>query len=260
MLDPDVLGQLTAPFAPAAGAMLDLIGLGPGAACLDLGCGPAAILEQLSARVGPGGRVVGVEGDPSRAPAARQRMTALGLSNVSLVSGDAFANDLSPASFDLVHACFLGALGGRQRERLRAMVALTRPGGVVAIQEPVASTWRCYPPRPAWDRLLAAITTAVGRSGGDLSAGLGTYRLFRRAGLQDVRVRAAVVTLQDAHPLMRLPIVLAGALRPQIVGGGIVAEDELDAALRECEYSALDGETFVTSFMVTQVWGRRAEG
>jgi hypothetical protein len=74
-----------------------------------------------------------------------------------------------------------------------------------------------------------------------------------------VRVRAAVVALQDAHPLMRLPIVLATALRSQIVAGGLMTGDELDAALRDCERSALDGETFVTSFLVTQVWGRRAE-
>ena len=230
MLDPDILGQLTAPFDAATGAMLDQMELGAATACLDLSRGPAGIRDQLSARLGPAGRVAG----PQDAP--------------------------PPAGFDLVHARFRSAFEGRQGERLRAMIALTRPGGVVAVQEPVIGTWRCYPSRTAWDRLLAAIATAVERSGGDLSAGRSSYRLFRRAGLEDVRVRAAVVTLQDAHPLMRLPIVLATALRPQIVAGGLMTGDGLDAALRDCERSALDGETFVTSYLVTQVWGRRAEG
>jgi hypothetical protein len=229
MLDPDVLEQLTAPFAAATATMLDQIGLDRAAACLDLSRGPAGILDQLSARIGPQGRAVGPVGERP------------------------------PAGFDLVHARFRGAFEGRQGERLRDMIALARPGGVVAVQEPVAGSWRCYPSRAAWDHLLAAITTAVERAGGDLSAGRSSYRLFRRAGLEDVRVRAAVVALQDAHPLMRLPIVLATALRPQIVAGGLMTGDELDAALRDCERSALDGETFVTSFLVTQVWGRRAE-
>ena len=103
------------------------------------------------------------------------------------------------------------------------------------MQEPVANTWRCYPARPAWDRLVQTIAMALGRAGGDLSAGQRTYRLFRRAGLEDVRVRAAVVALQDAHPLMRLPVLLADALRPQILEGGLLEEAELDDMLRAGE-------------------------
>ena len=56
---------------------------------------------------------------------------------------------------------------------------------------------------------------------------------------------------------MRLPVLLADALRPQILEGGLLEEAELDDMLRAGESSALDGETFVTSFLVTQVWGRR---
>jgi hypothetical protein len=96
---------------------------------------------------------------------------------------------------------------------------------------------------------------AVRRGGGDLSAGPGTYRLLRHAGLADVRVRTTVLALQDAHPAMRLPILLAGALRRRTVEGGRPDDD----ALRACEASALDPETFVTSFLVTQVWGRRPD-
>jgi SAM-dependent methyltransferase len=183
-----------------------------------------------------------------------------GLANVEVVEGDAFRTGLPRASFDLVHARFLMAVAGRGDDLLREMLALARPGGVVAVQEPIADTWRCHPPRPAWERLTEVIGAAVGQDGGDLAAGMGTYRLLRRAGLVDVHVRAVVVALQDAHPWMRLPILIAGALRPRIVGTGLLGEDDLDDVLRECEASALDRETFVTSFLVTQVWGRRAGG
>ncbi|HEX2513110.1 MAG TPA: methyltransferase domain-containing protein [Chloroflexota bacterium] len=270
VLNPEVLGLLASLWESEAEAMLDQIGVAPGASCIDLGCGAAGILRPLSVRVGAAGRVVGLEPDPRLLAAARRYAGEQALSNVQVLAGDIFDGALpfhgalpfdgAPplGAFDLVHARFLAAVHGRGPELLREMLALAGPGGVVAMQEPVANTWRCYPARPAWDRLVQTIAMALGRAGGDLSAGQRTYRLFRRAGLEDVRVRAAVVALQDAHPLMRLPVLLADALRPQILEGGLLEEAELDDMLRAGESSALDGETFVTSFLVTQVWGRRS--
>jgi hypothetical protein len=55
---------------------------------------------------------------------------------------------------------------------------------------------------------------------------------------------------------MRLPILLAESWREGIVGAGLMAEVELDAALRACERHLLEPATFVTTFLVTQVWGR----
>jgi SAM-dependent methyltransferase len=240
-----------------ADTLLARIGLVSGAACADLGCGGAGILRSLSRRAGPTGRVVGIERDPALAGAARRFAATHELANVAVVEGDALRTGLPRASFDLVHARFLLAVADRVDSLLQEMVALARPGGVIAVQEPVADTWRCHPPRPAWDRLIEVIGAAVRRDGGDLTVGLGTYRRLRRAGLVDVRVRTVVQALQDGHPAMRLPILLATALRPRILADGLVGEDELDDALRECEASALDPETFVTSFLVTQVWGRR---
>jgi SAM-dependent methyltransferase len=256
-LNPEVLGLLASLWESEAEAMLDRIGLAPGASCIDLGCGAAGILRPLSVIAGAAGRVVGLESDPRLAAAARRYAVEQELSNVQVLAGDVFDGPPPLGTFDFVHARFLAAVHGRGPELLREMLNLAGPGGVVAMQEPVANTWRCYPARPAWDRLIQTIATALGRAGGDLSAGQRTYRLFRRAGLEDVRVRAAVVALQDAHPLMRLPVLLAGALRRQILEGGLLEEAELDDMLRACETSALDGETFVTSFLVTQVWGRR---
>jgi SAM-dependent methyltransferase len=254
-----VLDLLAGMWEGEAEAFFERLGLAPGAACADLGCGSAGVLMPLSHRVGRNGRVVGLDRDPLRVAAARRRAAAQGLKNVTVVEGDAFRTGLPRASFDLVHARFLLAVAGRGDDLLPEMVALARPGGLVAVQEPVADTWRCHPPRPAWDRLTEAIGAAMRRGGGDLSAGLGTYRLLRRAGLVDVRVRTTVLALQDAHPAMRLPILVASALRRRIVEAGRLDDDSLDDALRECETSALDPETFVTSFLVTQVWGRRPE-
>jgi hypothetical protein len=39
------------------------------------------------------------------------------------------------------------------------------------------------------------------------------------------------------------------------VDGGLLTEVELDEALAECEEIAKNPDTFVMSFIVTQVWG-----
>src|SRR5712691_6654492 len=46
-----------------ARTMLDLIGVAPGWACLDIGCGPRGITDLMAERVGPSGRVVGLDKD-----------------------------------------------------------------------------------------------------------------------------------------------------------------------------------------------------
>src|SRR5690242_18851016 len=51
--------------APDSSALLDRIGLRPGDRAIDVGCGPRGIIDLLAERVSPGGRVVGLDGDPA---------------------------------------------------------------------------------------------------------------------------------------------------------------------------------------------------
>ena len=47
-----------------------------------------------------------------------------------------------------------------------------------------------------------------------------TLLIFRRAGLRDVQVRAALHTLQDRHPYMLMPIIGASGFRRVIIARG----------------------------------------
>jgi hypothetical protein len=182
-----------------------------------------------------------------------------GLANVEILERDAYNTGLARESFDFTHARFVFAPAGRDDALLSEMVALTRPGGTVAIQEPDASSWNCYPAHPAWERLKAAILAAFTGGGGDFNAGQRTFGMLRRAGLRDVRIRAAVIALQGEHPYKKLPVQFAASLRKRILDAGLLTEAELDEAVNECERIAGDPETVVMSFIVTQVWGRRED-
>jgi ubiquinone/menaquinone biosynthesis C-methylase UbiE len=47
----------------ATAEVLDRVGLGPGMSCLHVGCGPDAVMRLMADRVGPEGRVTGLEID-----------------------------------------------------------------------------------------------------------------------------------------------------------------------------------------------------
>ena len=246
---------------PETEAMLDQIGLQAGWRCIDLGCGGMGILGPLSRRVGPTGRVVGVDVGAPHLDAARRYVQDEDLANVEILERDAYDTGLPRESFDFVHVRFVFGPVGRDDELLREMLALTRPGGFVVIQEAVDDMpWRCYPPHPAWDRLTGAILGAFARGAGDFNVGQRTYGMLRGAGLQDVRIRPAVLALQHGHPYMRLPILMANSLRQPIVGGELLSEAELQEALAACEQVVQDPERFALTFLVSQVWGRKPGG
>ncbi len=237
-------------------ALLDQIGVQPGWRCLDLGCGALGILAPLSRRVGPGGHVVGVDTDERLLATARAHVEQEGLTNVEILQRDARETGLPRDSFDLVHMRFVWAFGHAD-EFLREMLALAKPGGFIASQETDQNSWCYFPPRPTWPRLKEAIEAAFIRIGGDANIGQQTYGMFRRAGLEEVRVRAAVAALQSSHPYMRMPILGANGLRKVIVGSGLMSELDLDETLADMERIIADPETYEISFTVTQVWGRK---
>lgn len=156
---------------PEAERMLDLIGIAPGWRCLDAGCGAMGILGPLSRRVGPAGRVIGIDLEAQQLAAARAFIHDAGLENVEIVEQDAYHTAFPRGSFDLVHVRFVFAQVGRDEELLHEIVGLARPGGIVAIQEPDATCWTCVPAHPAWDRLKGAILTAFRLGGGDFNVG-----------------------------------------------------------------------------------------
>ena len=66
---------------------------------------PSGILELLAERVGPRGRVVGLEVDPVHVAMAPPELVAeQGLTNVEVIRADARHTGLPPASFDVAHA------------------------------------------------------------------------------------------------------------------------------------------------------------
>jgi ubiquinone/menaquinone biosynthesis C-methylase UbiE len=239
--------------------LLDRVGLRPGQAVIDLGCGPRGILDLLAGRVGPAGRVVGLDADPAHTAMAAEFAAGRGLSGVQIMTADARRTGLPPGSFDLVHArtllVNLPDPGGVAAE----MVRLARPGGQVASMEPDTEHGWCYPPHPAFDRLCEIFTVAFRRNGADPWIGRRVPELFRQAGLDDVQVEARVQMYPPGSSRRTIRPDLVRAMRPQVLQMSLASAaelDELDAAARA---HLEDPHTLVISGLLFLTWGRKPD-
>ncbi|MBV8943687.1 MAG: methyltransferase domain-containing protein [Solirubrobacterales bacterium] len=116
-------------YAKEAGELFDLIGLGPGGAAIDVGCGVLGVVHLLAERVGPDGRVVGLEREARMVESARSLAEQHGLA-VEFIEADATATGLPDHSFDLVHARTLLLNVQNPRARRECMELRPAPPGV----------------------------------------------------------------------------------------------------------------------------------
>lgn len=131
-------------------AAIDLLGLRPGHRVLDIGCGTGLNFDCLQRRIGPSGSIVAVDASAQMLHQARRRADSEGWTNVRLIEGDATALDARALDagdgFDAVIVTYALSLMPGWRRALATMIAVTQPGGRVAVvdmQKPVgrARVW-----------------------------------------------------------------------------------------------------------------------
>ncbi|MEV5826887.1 class I SAM-dependent methyltransferase [Spirillospora sp. NPDC052242] len=181
--------------------LLELGGVRPGHAVLDVATGLGEPALSAASVVGPSGRVLGIDISPRMLEAARRR--AAGAGNVEFAVADAEAPGLPPGSFDVVLSRWGLMFAVDHGALFRSLARLLRPGGVLA-----AALWA----PPARVPMMALGHAAVrerlrlpppppGTPGPFSMAEAGTLAAeVRRAGFAEVSVTEHVVPFRVASP------------------------------------------------------------
>jgi SAM-dependent methyltransferase len=120
--------------------LLNCLRLAGGESVLEIGCGTGAVTIPLAEAVGEHGRVVAVDISEPMLGAARQRIEASGVHNVTLLSGDAQVLAFEPAAFDVATSRMGVMFFADPVAAFRNMGGALRPGGrlVFACWAPLA--------------------------------------------------------------------------------------------------------------------------
>lgn len=116
------------------GRTADLARIGPGDAALDVCCGTGDLALELRRRVGPGGRVVGLDFSAQMLELAEAKSAARGAA-VEWVQGNALELPFPDATFDAATVGFGVRNVADLRGGIGEMARVVRPGGAVAILE-----------------------------------------------------------------------------------------------------------------------------
>ncbi|HEV2028060.1 MAG TPA: methyltransferase domain-containing protein [Candidatus Dormibacteraeota bacterium] len=248
-----------AEYEASARWLLDALGIQPGARVLDVGCGPIGILGLLSERVGPRGKVVGLEREPRFAQMAKQEVERLGLTNVVIVEADALNSGLERESFDLVHERLVMVNVPEREPLLSEMLALTAPGGAIALEDIDNVSWLCHPEHASWTTLLDAFHTIHRAGGGDPFIGRRLPALLRSAGVLDVQAHVQAELPEPGQYRRTHLISLVQSLRPKLIGMRVMEAEEPDSHIAALTSHLADPNTLVIEKLLVQAWGRKRQ-
>jgi len=166
------------------GNPLALSAVGPGDVVLDLGSGAGIDLLLAAKKVGPRGKVIGVDMTDAMLDKARENVAAAGVGNVELRKGLIEALPVESGSVDwVISNCVINL--SPEKPRVFAEIArVLRSGGRMLVSDIVAED---LPPEIAGNRRLYSSCLAGAISEPAYLAGL------REAGLVDVEVRDRLV-------------------------------------------------------------------
>jgi SAM-dependent methyltransferase len=221
------LDEVEAFLDPGTIRALDLLGVGAGWRCLELGAGGGSIAAWLSSRVGPTGTVVATDLD-TRYVAARA-----GAANVEIRRHDVVADPLEVGVFDLVHARLVLEHIPQRDAALAKLARALRPGGWLVVEAvdyvsgvPVSELGAAEHARSQEVRLRE-----FGAAGLKPDYGRHLPRLLRAAGLVEIGNEGRVFVMEGGSPGARWFQLSMEQVRDRLVGPGKLSDAEVDRML-----------------------------
>ena len=243
----------------ATEAVLDKVGLASEMSALDVGAGPGAVMRLMADRVGPQGRVTGIEIDGKLGAQALADLRASGGAEFELVEANVLGLDKVPgAPFDLTY-CRLFLMHMQDPVAvLEKMLEWTKPGGVVTAQEFDFGAIAIEPPCPAmaeFNRVFEGVFRGHGRN---LRAGRQLPAQFEAAGIglpDDTLAEVKYLPLKDMAAML---VGVYQGLFASAAELGIADPVKADAFKADMAEAAADGRYYCLTPILIGAWKRVA--
>jgi SAM-dependent methyltransferase len=224
----------------ATGRLLDRIGLAAGARCLDAGCGPGETMRLMALRVGPAGRVTGIDVDAALGANAQQMLHESGHRPCRVLAHDLTAYESVPGGpYDLVFARLLLFHLPERVAVLRRLWNAVAPGGHLLVQDYDLSTVAVLPPSPALDEAGRLIIDTFGAVGCEVRAGSMLPALFAQAGIGAPDGSDVAGRLDSYGSGRHMVDSVLRSLTPAALGRGVATAREVESALAGLEADAI---------------------
>jgi SAM-dependent methyltransferase len=248
------LKLLSRAMAPFTGALLDEAGIAEGTRVLDIGCGGGDVTQELARRVGPEGRVLGMDMDAVEIEIARKEAAALGTSNVEYRAGNVLT-EANGEQFDTVYARFLLSHLAMPEQGLKKMIACLKQGGLLVIEDVDFSGHFCTPERQSFTDYVRWYEQSARRRGVDCHIGPRLPAMLADAGLNVIGARAVNPAAIDG-PIKQMGAATLTAIADSVVQEGLAIRETVEAALADLIEATVDPRVFMSMPRIVQCWAR----
>lgn len=241
--------------------LLEKIGLRPGMSCLDIGCGPGEAMRLMGEMVGDTGTVVGVDIDGTAGRSGIDRLHGEIECNFQFIEQDLSGlHPLPQGPFDLVFSRLVLIHLPDPIAMLRKMYEVTKPGGVILIQDYNGASFDIQPRPQHWNSIQKMWISAVAKAAGrDVSFGTKLPLHFVSAGIgtpDDMSATAYTGWLEDCGDWL---LTTLEGLLPSALKLALVTEAEARSCIAEIETIVQTKHRYIVlSDLIMSAWQRKS--
>lgn len=230
-----------------------------GSQVLEAGCGVGAQTVTL-ARNSPEAQITSIDISERSVAAAKQRVEAAGLTNVSFQQGDLFNLTFEPGSFDHIFVCFVLEHLARPLAALNSLKTLLKAGGTITVIEGDHGSTYFYPDNEAAYQAIQCQIELQKQAGGNANIGRALYPLLDAGGFSSITVSPRMVYVDASKPHLvegftkNTFTAMIEGVREASLEAGLIDEKTFDEGIRGLyRTTAADGVFCYTFFKATAI-------
>jgi ubiquinone/menaquinone biosynthesis C-methylase UbiE len=237
---------------PITASVFARAGLCTGMCCLDVGCGPGEVMRLMAERVGPTGKIVGIDVDGMLGREGLSALVSKGYLQCAFIEGDlGTLEQIGSDPFDLVFARFLLMHLDDPILALRKMYCWVKPGGRIVVQDYYFPSIDSYPSVEPLDEFKKVFFGVYNHTRRETRMGLKLPGYFIEAGIgtpDGTDVSGHLLSMQVGA---RMLAAVYRSVLPLALKYGVTTEQRSASFFEEIRKSESDSSYFLWPLLVS---------